>query len=98
MWQAPEFVRRIGNAMQAREDPFRGESLPERWVDLIHYLDEKERQEESFTDRSCAHNRRDQDAAGARRFPVRHRLSNALKRGAPRGRAKARRSAFRSEP
>jgi hypothetical protein len=96
MWQAPEFVRRIGKAMQARDAPFTGEPLPERWVDLIRCLDEKERQAES--DRSHTHNSRDQNAAGARRFRVRHRLSNALRRGAPRRTAKARRSAFRAEP
>jgi hypothetical protein len=94
MWQAPEFVRRIGKAMQARHDPFTSEPLPERWVDLIHYLDENERQEGC----SCTHNSRDHNAAGARRFRLRHRPSNALRRRAPRGMAKARRSAFCSEP
>ena len=45
MWQAPEFVRRIGKTLQAKDDDITREPLPERWVDLIRYLDEKERKE-----------------------------------------------------
>jgi hypothetical protein len=96
MWQVPEFVQRIGKTLQERGKDTTLEPLPERWVDLIHYLDQKERQEEP--DRSCTHNRRDQSAAGVRRFRLKHRPSNALRRGKPRRTAKARRSAFRSEP
>ena len=40
MWQAQEFIRRrIGTAPRSDHS----EPLPERWVDLIRYLDEKER-------------------------------------------------------
>jgi hypothetical protein len=45
MWQAPEFIRRIGTVFRVTNDDFAHEPLPERWVDLIHYLDEKERRE-----------------------------------------------------
>lgn len=45
MWQAQEFVRRVGKALRTKNDDFTREPLPERWVDLIHYLDEKERQQ-----------------------------------------------------
>ena len=43
MWQAPEFMRRIGTVMRVKDDA--REPLPERWVDLIRYLDEQERRE-----------------------------------------------------
>lgn len=45
MWQAHELVRRVGTALRTRYDDLIHEPLPERWVDLIHYLDEKERRE-----------------------------------------------------
>ena len=45
MWQAPQFIRRIGTVLRVQNDDFTHEPLPERWVDLIHYLDEKERRE-----------------------------------------------------
>jgi hypothetical protein len=46
MWQAHEFMRRIGTVLRTTNDDLTHEPLPERWVDLIHYLDEKERREE----------------------------------------------------
>jgi hypothetical protein len=45
MFQAPEFMRRIGTVLRVKDEEFAHEPLPERWVDLIHYLDEKERRE-----------------------------------------------------
>jgi hypothetical protein len=42
MWQAQEFMRRVGRALRTNDDVAR-EPLPERWIDLIRYLDEKER-------------------------------------------------------
>ena len=45
MWQAQEFMRRVGKALRTHNDDFGKELLPERWVDLIRYLDEKERQQ-----------------------------------------------------
>ena len=44
MWQAPEFMRRIGTVMRVKDDAH--EPLPERWIDLIRYLNEKERHDE----------------------------------------------------
>ena len=43
MWQAHEFMSRIGTVLRVKDDDLTHEPLPERWVDLIHYLDEKER-------------------------------------------------------
>lgn len=45
MWQGQEFLRRIGTVLRVTNDDFTHEAMPERWVDLIHYLDEKERRE-----------------------------------------------------
>ena len=45
MWQAQEFMRRVGRTLRTQDDDFTHEPLPERWVDLICYLDEKERQQ-----------------------------------------------------
>jgi hypothetical protein len=36
-------LRRIGKALRADVDDIVHEPLPTRWVDLIHYLDERER-------------------------------------------------------
>jgi hypothetical protein len=36
-------LSRIGKALHAQHDDTAREPLPERWVDLIKYLDEKER-------------------------------------------------------
>jgi hypothetical protein len=47
MWQAHEFMRRIGTVLRIRDEEFAHEPLPKRWVDLIHYLDEKERREKA---------------------------------------------------
>ena len=46
MWQAPEFMRRVGTVWRVKGDEFSEEPLPERWVDLIHHLNEKELREE----------------------------------------------------
>ena len=47
MWQAHEFMRRIGTVLRVKDDDFAHEPLPERWVVLIRYLDEKERREKA---------------------------------------------------
>ena len=47
MWIAPEFMRRIGTVLRVKDDDLTHEPLPERWVDMIHYLDEKERGEKA---------------------------------------------------
>jgi hypothetical protein len=52
MWQAPEFVRRIGKTLQAKDEEITREPLPERWVELIRYLDEKEREETEALERN----------------------------------------------
>jgi hypothetical protein len=36
-------LRRIGNALRGQSEDITHETLPKRWVDLIHYLDEQER-------------------------------------------------------
>ena len=46
MWQAHEFLRRIGTVLRVKDEDLGRDPLPERWVELIHYLDEKERREE----------------------------------------------------
>jgi hypothetical protein len=43
MLQAQEFMRRVGEVLRTQNDGFTNAPLPERWVDLIHYLNEKER-------------------------------------------------------
>jgi hypothetical protein len=35
-------MQQIGKALRLRDDGITHEALPERWVDLIHYLDEQE--------------------------------------------------------
>ena len=52
MWLAPEFMRRIGTVLRVKDDDFAHQPLPERWVDLIHYLDEMERREEQKRQRA----------------------------------------------
>jgi hypothetical protein len=47
--QAHEFMRRIGTMLRTTNDDFTHAPLPERWVDLIHYLDAKERRESRAT-------------------------------------------------
>jgi hypothetical protein len=41
MWQAQEFMRRVGRTLRTQDDDFTHEQLPERWIDLIRYLDER---------------------------------------------------------
>ena len=36
-------LRRIGNALRGQSEHITHETLPKRWVELIHYLDEEER-------------------------------------------------------
>ena len=38
-------LERIGKSLHDRNDALTREQLPERWVDMIRYLDEKERQQ-----------------------------------------------------
>ena len=40
-------LERLGKALHDRNDALTREHLPERWVDLIRHLDEKERQSEA---------------------------------------------------
>jgi hypothetical protein len=49
MWQAPEFIRGLGKAFRDQHDDDTRERLPERWIDLIRYLDAKERRETAHT-------------------------------------------------
>lgn len=46
MRQALDFLRGFGRALHAENDHVLREPLPQRWIDLIRYLNEKERQEE----------------------------------------------------
>ena len=39
-----QIVERLRSALQAQYDAILNEPLPERWVDLIHRLNEQERQ------------------------------------------------------
>ena len=44
MLQGQESIlQRIGKVLRAQDDDITHESVPTRWVDLIHYLDEQER-------------------------------------------------------
>jgi hypothetical protein len=36
-------LRRIGKAFRGQSEDITHETMPKRWVDLIHYLDEEER-------------------------------------------------------
>jgi hypothetical protein len=47
MSQAQEFMRRIGTVLRIKDEDLAHKPLPERWVDLIRYLDEKERREKA---------------------------------------------------
>jgi hypothetical protein len=38
---------RLGKALHAQYDQVASQPLPERWIDLIRYLDEKERRQAS---------------------------------------------------
>ena len=38
-------LERIGHALRTEHDKITNEPLPSRWVDLIHYLDDKDRQQ-----------------------------------------------------
>jgi hypothetical protein len=40
-----QIVERLRSALQAQYDAILNEPLPERWVDLIHRLNEQERRE-----------------------------------------------------
>ena len=51
MWQAQEFMRRIGTVLRIKDDAH--EPLPERWIDLIHHLNEKEWREERVRQREA---------------------------------------------
>jgi hypothetical protein len=44
-------IERLGKALRDRTDALTREQLPERWVDLIRYLDEKERQRSDAANR-----------------------------------------------
>lgn len=38
-----ELLKAIGKSLQGRDEDIAHEALPQRWVDLILYLDEQER-------------------------------------------------------
>jgi hypothetical protein len=44
-------LKEIGKFLRAKFEPITEESLPKRWVDLIQYLDEKERREREGEER-----------------------------------------------
>jgi hypothetical protein len=46
MWQAQEFARGVGRTLRSLHEEATQERLPERWVELIHYLNNRERREE----------------------------------------------------
>jgi hypothetical protein len=43
MQHAREYLRHLGKVLHTQTDDITHEPLPQRWVDLIRYLDEKER-------------------------------------------------------
>jgi hypothetical protein len=44
MWQRQESLfHRIGKVLRAQTEDITHEPVPTRWVELIHYLDERER-------------------------------------------------------
>ena len=47
-----QIVERLKSALQAQYDAILNEPLPERWVDLIHRLNEQERQERGSPSRA----------------------------------------------
>ena len=53
MWQAQELARSVGKVLRGKYDDATQEQLPERWVELIHYLNEKERREERARQRKA---------------------------------------------
>ena len=52
MQHASTFLGLISKALRANYDKVAGEPLPERWVELIHHLNERERAQ---TDRHSKH-------------------------------------------
>jgi hypothetical protein len=53
MWQAQEFARSVGTVLCGKYDDGTHDQLPERWVELIHYRDEKERRKERARQRKA---------------------------------------------
>jgi hypothetical protein len=45
MWQNPPVLQHVSRLLKNRLGPITEAPLPKRWVELIHYLDEKERRE-----------------------------------------------------
>ena len=45
MSQRTPVLQHVGKMLQTQFAPITKEPLPERWVELIHYLNEKERRE-----------------------------------------------------
>ena len=52
MWQAQEFARSVGQVLRGKYDGTQ-DQLPERWVELIHDLNEQERREERARQRKA---------------------------------------------
>jgi hypothetical protein len=50
MWQ-PSFLDRIRETLRAQHVDVVREPLPRRWIDLIHYLNEREEAKANTTDR-----------------------------------------------
>lgn len=50
MRQAQEFAHRTGKTLRLQNDDILKQPLPERWVELIHHLNEKERREAQASD------------------------------------------------
>jgi hypothetical protein len=46
-----QIVERLRSALRAQYDAILNEPLPERWVDLIHRLNEQERRERETSER-----------------------------------------------
>ena len=46
-----QIVERLRSALRAQYDAILNEPLPERWVDLIHRLNEQERREREASER-----------------------------------------------
>ena len=44
-------LERLGRTLREYYDGIRNEELPQRWVDLIHHLNERERQEREARNR-----------------------------------------------
>jgi hypothetical protein len=59
MWhRKDETIREIGKRLRHQSNDITNEPLPTRWVDLIHYLNEKDREQSEERDQPEAEPRR----------------------------------------